>query len=1436
MNGYIYNATKNEREVLDSEKLRLIIKTEGNKTVIDGGKIMTNSITAKSISANSIYAEHISTDAIKTGHVSAGSIVSTHIKAEAILSTHIQSDTILARHIKADQINSNHIIANTILAKHIKANEIEAKHIKAGEVILPDEKYGGVYINSTGLNMINTGNHIALSAEKGLKIHNNLRGKTVFWANPTTGEIEMDVSKLTINSSNVYTKDNLIIGGRNLYTNTKDFKGNKWWGLSTWAESGEYLNNVVMKKYGVWGGLYQQVEAKKDEIYTFSAYVKTENYGTARIYAGGGNTTAEVDVAVLDKGVLPEWTRISITFKIRKSGILNCRIENGIEGGILYVSSLKLELGTIDTDWSPAPEDNMTKEEIESRFILENEKIELGVQSKLDNSKSGKENLAWNMSSFTGYNSVPTYNRKLKSYITLLKYPNHSPGLTYFTLKIDEPKIEKNKEYVMTGYMYRGENPITVNPFVKGNLNTFIYEGYKSFTIDNTGYFIYKINYKDALNISWLIHGQLIEEMKWINQEEIIFKELTIVEGNTPSIYFPPKELQYLGNKNIILKSNETIKNSDYMMKSYNLSEKLIIGEEYTLSIKGKINSPNKFASYIDYDMTSIGSTYYDEILNIYRLTFICPQSTKPNCQYNTLTVYNFPSNTKKEANIEYIKLEKGNTISDWSPAPEDIYSKEETDAKIKITKDEIDIGVNEKIDNIIIGGNNLLPDSESPKLVPYDTAIATYKENVSVPEWKATNAVENTIINKNNKILGTLRVKNGTLKDNTWYTHSIYVKNTGTQVIRISANAGELENINPGESKRVVMTRYHSTNISSMQFVIESLTTAGTSKFILWHAQIEEGNKVTDWSPSPQDSYTKIETDSRIKIETDKINLGVKEEIKYSGIGNQNMILNSSMDNISPYIIIDGIQRSNRHRQYHLYKGDGRTTIKNFNDTGVHIYDIGNDTTAITGVGFEKYKHIDLKEGDWVTFSADIENISSDYSRLIIFFLRNGKFEQHNSETLTIGQKKRIVFTREVPSGVSGILFRIDSGTTANAEVGIKNIMAIKGKIDREWSQNSEDLINDVYNSNLLENSDFLETNEIGQQAKNPDNYAQKWSMYNSGIGNATTNYHAYVSDSKFGYNVTVYDESDGTRHWKGMNQELNAEEIKVVNNGGKLWFSVDMYKEGNQLGNAKVWGGMYYYDKSNNRQFHDGYFYIFSSIVNEWERKSAYVPFDVSKVDLTKPIRFYIYGHEFTDNSKLYIKNVKLEIGKFVTPYELSSKDIVKVSEFKNVQLSLEPDAITQTVTSSQTFSEWSDEAIGGKANQVDLNITNEELEKTKKEIVTTVDKVGELKTQADGIEGSVTTITKRVEGQEEYTEKTKKFFTFDDDFLTIKKSDSLFNINITNEQMSFRNGKVETAFINGQKLFITEAQILKTIIVGNHQIQTDPATKQTIFKYIG
>ena len=162
-------------------------------------------------------------------------------------------------------------------------------------------------------------------------------------------------------------------------------------------------------------------------------------------------------------------------------------------------------------------------------------------------------------------------------------------------------------------------------------------------------------------------------------------------------------------------------------------------------------------------------------------------------------------------------------------------------------------------VSNLEIGGRNLLLNSKSKKITDYQGAKLTFTDNVAVSEWGATDAIgvkgSNGATNEIGFLGGT--VYRESIKEMK-YAHSIYIKNTGIGKIAVSNNIGIRTEINAGESKRVVI--YGNGNgMSYLQFIFVSESTE--FNFIYWHPKIEEGNRVTDWTPAPEDMETLVIT-----------------------------------------------------------------------------------------------------------------------------------------------------------------------------------------------------------------------------------------------------------------------------------------------------------------------------------------------------------------------------------------------------------------------------------------------------------------------------------------------------------------------------------------------------------------------------------------------
>ena len=125
---------------------------------------------------------------------------------------------------------------------------------------------------------------------------------------------------------------------------------------------------------------------------------------------------------------------------------------------------------------------------------------------------------------------------------------------------------------------------------------------------------------------------------------------------------------------NMLLKSNVGVENDKYNISNYDLSGDFVVGEDYTLTIWGKIGEDRtRFDFYNSESYVRLeGATEISQ--GVYSVSF----KWKDTREYNgvvhkgdnsKLLVYAYPSSGKSTSRIDKIKLEKGtNTNPVWSP------------------------------------------------------------------------------------------------------------------------------------------------------------------------------------------------------------------------------------------------------------------------------------------------------------------------------------------------------------------------------------------------------------------------------------------------------------------------------------------------------------------------------------------------------------------------------------------------------------------------------------------------------------------------------------------------------------------------------------------------------------------------------------------------
>ena len=370
-----------------------------------------------------------------------------------------------------------------------------------------------------------------------------------------------------------------------------------------------------------------------------------------------------------------------------------------------------------------------------------------------------------------------------------------------------------------------------------------------------------------------------------LDKEIIIKANLKITDGNkteikqlvNPDLLSLESRLKssinniQVGGRNLLKNSGKRITNNNYNIAIYELTEDIKEGEAVTLTIKGKLGTgKTAFAVYNSGDFLEL-SQLLDKGNGIYQNTFNWKKVINGRTADNkTLWIWTYNSNVDVESTIEWIKLERGNHFTEWTPAPGDLESQittaktateayaraqsELTKAQAIATADgkiteaeqrqiqqlqlklqEAKTFAQQKVNELNIGGRNLLRNS-SQKITNNNYNIAIYELTEDIKEGEA---VTLTIKGK----LGTGKTAFAVYNSGDFLELS-QLLDKGNGIYQNTFNWKKVINGRTADNKTLWIWTYNS-NVD-----VEST--------IEW-IKLEKGNKPTDWSPAPEDIENKV-------------------------------------------------------------------------------------------------------------------------------------------------------------------------------------------------------------------------------------------------------------------------------------------------------------------------------------------------------------------------------------------------------------------------------------------------------------------------------------------------------------------------------------------------------------------------------------------------
>lgn len=346
-----------------------------------------------------------------------------------------------------------------------------------------------------------------------------------------------------------------------------------------------------------------------------------------------------------------------------------------------------------------------------------------------------------------------------------------------------------------------------------------------------------------------------------------------------------------VGGRNLLKNSGKRITNNNYNIAIYELTENINEGETVTLTIKGKLGvGKTVFAAYNSGDFLEL-SQLFDKGNGIYQNTFNWRKVINGRTADNkTLWIWTYNSYITTESTIEWIKLEKGNRFTEWTPAPGDLESQITTaktateayarsqaeltkaqaianaDGKITAAEQrqiqqlqqklqEAKTFAEQKVNELNVGGRNLLYNSKQ-RITNSHYNIATYR---LTEELKVGELLTITIKGQ----LGTGKIAFA-LYDQLGNVEQCALYDRGKGIYQNTFNYKGYRN---GDKMILSIWTYDST-----------VSAESTIEWI----KLEKGNKPTDWSPAPEDVWDTMVDLGIIDKNAAAINEAEKANIKF--------------------------------------------------------------------------------------------------------------------------------------------------------------------------------------------------------------------------------------------------------------------------------------------------------------------------------------------------------------------------------------------------------------------------------------------------------------------------------------------------------------------------------------------------------------------------
>lgn len=505
--------------------------------------------------------------------------------------------------------------------------------------------------------------------------------------NATTALGTANTAKTTADSANSKI-DNLKLGGRNLLEQS-DFKGLDKAYYSKWTQQSLNLMyepdavplhrrfaRIEQTGTGVTRTVAQDVlpKIKPSTEYVLSFWYRTnfQTLGTTNPYLamyGDGNytvpgTTEKVWYSLysqsLPRDTEGKWVKGYVKFNTNVSGqyfstalTATIHVYSRDMVGTFDFHSLKLEEGNLSTDWSPAPEDvDEAIAAVETKIVTEVTALNSKIDQTATNITSTVSQLNTKVTTVESAAATASTNASTAvSTANTAKSTADTAKSTADTAKTDAATAKTNASNAVTTATTANTTATTA----KSTADT------AKSTADTA-----KTTADQAKTAASTADGKAVAAQNTANT------------ANTAATNANSKiDNLKLGGRNLLRNSGTPVTNTSYPTKTYDITTPMVHDDYYTVTLKGSLGAgKTQWGVYNSGGMISLISLS-SHVNGIYTGTFLWKNVSGTNTA-NDKTLHIYPmqnSVTGVNSTIEWIKLEKGNRATDWTPAPEDVDS-----------------------------------------------------------------------------------------------------------------------------------------------------------------------------------------------------------------------------------------------------------------------------------------------------------------------------------------------------------------------------------------------------------------------------------------------------------------------------------------------------------------------------------------------------------------------------------------------------------------------------------------------------------------------------------------------------------------------------------------------------------------------------------------